>query len=193
MTEPLLGLVLAGGQSRRMQYDKALIAYHGTPQLLWTYRLVASLCRQTFISVRPDQHDKVRDNLPRIEDSQPAVGPASGLLAAAGYAPGKAWLVVACDLPYLSSEVLQHLVRQRDPQRPATAFRSVHDGLPEPLCAIWEPAGLDQLSQQVAAGRYCPRKTLAGADIRLLAPLQALALENVNTPAERDVAIGDLS
>ena len=48
--------------------------------------------------------------------------------------------MLACDLPFLADETLRHLIEHRDPSRLATAYRSSHDGLPEPLCAIWEPA-----------------------------------------------------
>ena len=47
--------------------------------------------------------------------------------------------MLACDLPLLDAATLEHLLRARDPRRAATAYRSSHDGLPEPLCAIYEP------------------------------------------------------
>ena len=52
----------------------------------------------------------------------------------------KAWLVLACDLPFLDRATLQHLIAQRASARLATAYRSSSDGQPEPLCAIFEPA-----------------------------------------------------
>ncbi|NNF61571.1 MAG: NTP transferase domain-containing protein [Gammaproteobacteria bacterium] len=184
MSETLFGLVLAGGDSTRMQRDKALLAYHDQPQLSWAYQLIAPFCEETFISVRNRQHDEVRDSLPRIEDELSDSGPAAGLLAAAASAPEQAWLVVACDLPFLNEKTLDHLVKHRDPESMATAFRSVNNRLPEPLCAIWEPAGLQLLREQVEGGLLCPRKALVRADTRLLDPVSATALDNINTPDE---------
>lgn len=192
MTESLYGLVLAGGRSRRMQRDKALLDYHGRPQLHWTYDLVAPFCSATYVSTRPDQHDPVRDALPRIDDEGEAIGPAGGLLAAARRRPEAAWLVAACDLPFLDRAVLEALVAARDPGRDATAYASAHDGLPEPLCAIWEPAGLRALDELVASGSYCPRKALMRARPRVLDLAHATALDNINTPRERRAALAGM-
>jgi molybdopterin-guanine dinucleotide biosynthesis protein A len=141
--------------------------------------------QRVFISVRANQRDEpVRRDLPQIVDAFDDAGPAAGILSAQALYPKAAWLVVACDLPRLDAETLQHLLRARDPQREATAFISSHDGLPEPLCALWEPASHGKLLERVQAGRSCPRKALIQGDTQLLQPLSALALDNINTPEE---------
>ena len=179
------GLVLSGGASRRMQHDKALIDYHGEPQLLWTYRLLSSVLDRVYISVRDDQRDEpVRRELPQIVDTFEDAGPAAGILSAQALYPDVAWLVIACDLPRLNVETLQRLLQARDPKREATAFISSHDGLPEPLCALWEPASHAKLLERVQAGRSCPRKALIQGDTQLLQPYAANALDNINTPEE---------
>lgn len=179
------GLVLSGGASRRMQHDKALIDYHGEPQLLWTYHLLSSVLDRVFISVRGDQRDEpVRRELPQIVDTFEDAGPAAGILSAQARYPDVAWLVVACDLPRLDVETLQRLLQARDPKREATAFISSHDSLPEPLCALWEPASHAKLLERVQAGRGCPRKALIQGDTQLLQPYAAHALDNINTPEE---------
>ncbi len=179
------GLVLAGGASRRMQHDKALIDYHGEPQLRWTYRLLASLLPRVFVSVKAGQRDEpVRGELPQIVDAHDDAGPAAGILAAQALYPEVAWLVVACDLPRLDAATLRRLLDARDPAREATAFISSHDGLPEPLCALWEPASHARLVARVEAGRLCPRKVLIEGDTQLLQPYTVHALDNINTPEE---------
>jgi molybdopterin-guanine dinucleotide biosynthesis protein A len=98
--------------------------------------------------------------------------------------PKAAWLVVACDLPFLNEQTLRHLVEHRDPRRLATAYKSSHDGLPEPLCAIWEPAAREPVLAYMATGKQCPRKFLINADTLLLDLPDARALDNVNTAEE---------
>jgi molybdopterin-guanine dinucleotide biosynthesis protein A len=182
---PVYGLVLSGGASRRMQHDKALIDYHGEPQLLWTYRLLKSVLPRVFISVRADQiNEPVRRELPQIVDTVDDTGPAAGILSAQALYPDAAWLVVACDLPRLDAATLQRLLQARDPSREATAFISSHDGLPEPLCALWEPSSHAKLLARVEAGKPCPRKALIQGDTHLLQPHFADALNNINTPEE---------
>lgn len=172
-----------------MQRDKATLAYHGLTQLEWAYGLLSSLCVRTFVSVRPEQRaEPVRARFPQIVDRLPGAGPLAGIVAALQEHPEAAWLVVACDLPFLTDSTLRRLIDHRDPHCIATAYRSTHDGLPEPLCAIWEPAARDAALAQLASGKSCPRKFLINANTRLLDLPDPRALDNVNTTAEFDVA-----
>jgi molybdopterin-guanine dinucleotide biosynthesis protein A len=190
---PLFGLVLAGGASTRMQRDKAAIDYHGQSQLHWTFRLLSHVCAATFVSVRPDQREEpTRAGLPQIVDRQPGIGPIAGISAALHAHPKAAWLVVACDLPFLSEQTLRYLVEHRDSRKLGTAFKSSYDGLPEPLCAIWEPAAREPVLAYVAAGKQCPRKFLINADALILDLPEARALDNVNTADEYRTTVATL-
>ena len=181
---PIYGLLLSGGASQRMQRDKAHVEYRGEPQLLRAWRLLAEVTDQAFVSVREDQRgDPLRAGLPMLIDSYDSIGPAAGILSAQDAHPDAAWLVLACDLPLLDQAALQTLLAGRDPAAEATAFLSRHDGLPEPLCAIWEPASHALLLQRYQAGEYCPRKALIRSNTTLLPP-PGEALDNINTPAD---------
>lgn len=186
MTAPVIfGLVLAGGASTRMRTDKAALDYHGQPQLRWAFELLSQFSAATFVSVRPDQRDDAtRSGYPQVVDRQPGIGPIAGICAALLEHPKAAWLVLACDLPFLNERTLQHLIARRDPHKVATAYRSSHDGLPEPLCAIWEPAARAAVLAHIADGKQCPRKFLINSDTALLDLPDARALDNVNTPEE---------
>ena len=76
--------------------------------------------------------------------------------------------------------------------RDATAFDSAHDGLPEPLCAIYEPGFRARLESLAAEGVRCPRKALLTSDTARLALPTTTALDNVNHPEEHDQALRDL-
>jgi molybdopterin-guanine dinucleotide biosynthesis protein A len=190
VTAPLYGLVLAGGRSSRMGRDKAALEYHGRAQLQRAHDLLEKLVTRTFISVRADQTaDPLRARFAQIVDAGDVEGPAAGISAAQKVHPEAAWLVLACDLPWLDIATLQLLIARRDPTRMATAFRSRHDGLPEPLCAIYEPAAAPALQTFLATGRNCPRKLLINSDTLLLDQPDTKALDNVNTPQELDAAL----
>lgn len=185
MSAALYGLVLAGGRSTRMGRDKAALVYRGRSQLDAAWALLAPRVERCFVSVRPDQvGDPTRAAHPQIVDGAEGVGPAAGLLAAQRAHPQAAWLVLACDLPFLDAASLDHLLAARDPARLATAFRSAHDGLPEPLCAVYEPAAAEPFARHVAEGRSCPRKFLIGHDALIVDLPDARALDNVNSAAE---------
>src|SRR5512138_65088 len=191
---PIFGLVLAGGASTRMQQDKALLQYHGRSQIEWAYELIAPFCVATFVSVRADQReDPIRSKFPQIVDRQPGSGPLAGISAALIEDPKAAWLVVACDLPFITEPTIRKLIEERDPQRIATAYRSSHDGLPEPLCAIWEPAAREVARAHLASGKNCPRKLLINSDCKLIDLPEPNALDNVNTPDELAAANARLS
>jgi molybdopterin-guanine dinucleotide biosynthesis protein A len=185
----LYGLVLAGGRSSRMRADKAALAYGARPQLAEAFDLVSRHAGRSFVSVRADQvAEPLRAAYPQVVDGDAGRGPVAGILAAQARHPECAWLVVACDLPHLDDAVLKDLLRLRDPARLATCFASTHDGLPEPLCAVYEPASRLALLAHVAAGRDCPRKFLMGHDVRVLEPRHGSALDNANTPEDAAAA-----
>ena len=182
---PLRGLVLAGGASSRMRRDKAALDYGGASQLDRVVALARRHVADVFVSVRADQvGDPVRARHPLVVDTFADGGPIAGIRSAFARAPAAAWLVLACDLPFLSDAAIEHLIRSRDPACFATAYRSTYDGLPEPLCTIWEPRSAGALAQWVAQGNKCPRKFLGAHPATLLDPIDAHALDNVNTPEE---------
>jgi len=182
---PLFGLLLAGGRSTRMRRDKAALQYHGRTQLEAAYGLLAKVTVQAYVSVRADQTaDPLRSRYPQIVDRDDHMGPLAGILAAQQRHPEAAWLVLACDLPLLDEATLRHLDKHRDRAGLATAYRSSHDGLPEPLCAVYEPASALPLARYAAAGRNCPRKFLLEQSAKLLEPLHAAALDNVNSSTD---------
>jgi molybdopterin-guanine dinucleotide biosynthesis protein A len=185
MNAPVYGLVLAGGRSSRMKQDKAALSYHGRTQLDWAIELIKPFVSQAFVSVRPDQiNDPIRAQYPQIVDTRDDLGPIAGIVAAQTAHPEVAWLVLACDLPFLDAGTLKHLLWARAPERMATAYRSSHDGLPEPLCAIWEPASRQAIAKYLETGKICPRKFLINSDVLLLEEPNPRALDNVNTPEE---------
>jgi len=189
----VFGLILAGGSSSRMQRDKAALQYGGKSQLDRAFELAARHVPRVFVSVRPSQvGDPARARHPMIVDSIAGEGPIVGIRSALAANPQVAWLVLACDLPFLSDAALSQLLRERDPTAVATAYRSTHDGLPEPLCAIWEPAAAAALAAYEAEGGRCPRKFLIRQAVPLLEPKDRRALDNVNTPEEYSRALASL-
>lgn len=150
---PLLGLVLAGGRSERLGQDKAAVVHDGRPLLERAVALAGTVVGHVLVAVRRDQvADGLRGRFRLVIDEASGIGPAAGILAAHAAEPRAAWLVLACDLPWLEAGDLEQLVAARDPAQDATAFRGARDGRPEPLCAIYEPATLARFQRTVASG-----------------------------------------
>lgn len=194
MSAPLYGLVLAGGRSSRMGEDKAALRVGDRSQLEQAMALLAPHVARAFVSVRADQRaDPLRGRFEQIEDTRENLGPVAGIIAAQERFPQSAWLVLACDLPLLDAATLEFLLRARAPERLATAFRSSHDRLPEPLCAVYEPASRAALAAYVARGQHCPRKFLLQADVHLVDEPNPRALDNANTPEEYAQAMSTIA
>ena len=190
---PVYGLILAGGSSSRMHRDKAALPYRGKSQLDRAFELASRHLSKVFVSVRASQTtDPTRAHRPMIVDCIAGEGPIVGIRSALAAYPDVAWLVLACDLPFLSDAALSQLLRERHAHGLATAYRSAHDGLPEPLCAIWEPAAGPALASYQNDGGHCPRKFLIRLAVPLLEPLDRRALDNVNTPEEYAEALATL-
>lgn len=187
-TYEVYGLVLAGGHSTRMGQDKGLVQWHGMPQRYYMAGILAGLCSKVFISCRQDQAAEIEQHYPTVIDAFPDTGPLGAILSALAAHPHKAWLVVACDLPLLDAATLQYLLQHRDPAAVATTYKSPHDGLPEPLVTLWEPASLPLLLEKANAGLRCPRKVLLNSHTHIINPPDGQRLMNANTPDEAAVA-----
>ena len=179
----LYGLVLAGGLSKRMGKDKAQLCYHGQSQLAWCVQLMSDICEKTFASVSAaNQNEALRSQYPQIVDENSFSGPIAGILSAMKKYPAVAWMVIACDLPFLTHSDLIYLRDNRDSTKCATAYHAEKNNLPEPLCAIWEPHSYPHLISLYKNAIHCPRKMLMQLQTYLLTPHNYLALHNVNTP-----------
>ncbi len=185
----LCGLVLAGGRSSRMGRDKASLLHpDGRPLGVRAFGLLCLAgCESVALSLRSGQElpDGFSASSPPdlIRDPEGASeGPLTGILAAMRTRPDADWLVVACDLPRLDATTLAALINRRLPGELFLAFRSEHDGLPEPLCAFYARESADLLASAQASGMRCPRKILLNHGCRLLMPVTPRALDNANTP-----------
>jgi molybdopterin-guanine dinucleotide biosynthesis protein A len=184
------GLVLAGGQSRRMGRDKALLLRDGQSQLAHMVSLLDAVVDRVFVSARNDQTgDAERSRFELIVDRYDDMGPIAGILSALQEYPDVDWLIVACDLPNIDDSTLRFLVENTSNNQPFTAFRSSHDGLPEPLCAVYKAGSDQQLREFVDAGMICPRKILIRSETCLLEQPNPSSLDNVNTPDDLEKSV----
>lgn len=181
----LLGLVLAGGESRRMKTDKALVRVEGQSLLQRSIKVLSPFVKEVFISARPGQRNQAQtDGVPVITDRLDGFGPFGGILSALLFRPQNPWLVIACDLPNLDPTTLERLLLNRCPLKHATVYISETDGLPEPLCAVYEPRSFTRLLEHLAIGDYGLRKMLMNSRIKELQNCHQNSLFNLNTPED---------
>ena len=146
--------------------------------------LLSAVCGEVYISCRRQQAGLLDRRQRRIFDAIPDQGPAGGILSAFRFAPQRAWLVLACDLPRVTPESVRFLLEHRDPSVAATVYVHPVDRRLQPLFAVWEVRALESLAARAARGNLSPRRTLEGLDCRLLPAADADVLTNVNSPQE---------
>jgi len=168
-----------------MGRDKALLVRDGQSQLAYLTGLLEGFVARVFVSARRDQQgDEERGRYAQIVDRYENIGPVAGILSALEEYPSVDWLVIACDLPNIDADTVHFLLEHRSTEHPFTAYTSTHDGLPEPLCAIYRSGCTDIVRQFVDDGVNCPRKILIRSETHLLEQPDPRALDNVNTPED---------
>lgn len=179
---PVKGLILAGGESSRMGKDKAQINYHGMPQIEYLKHQFNLLGLDTFISCKSSQYPEEEK---KIEDKMEGLGPFGAILSALEADSQVAWLVVACDLPYIQADDLAELLNNRNPETIATAYLNRETNFPDPLCAIWEPTSYQRMQHFLSKRYFSPRAVLINSNCQILEPRDAAILRNINTPEDR--------
>lgn len=181
-------LVLAGGGSRRMGQDKALLRHEGRTFLEHVIAALQTLTPNIFVVT--DRADKyascdARVVIDRFPDVGPVGGIASGLVAAG---PGTHY-VVPCDMPTVSASVLR-LVREQIGPDDDAAIPIINDE-PEPLYAVYRDTAAPKLLTYLESGRRSARGALSALRVRRVdesvirrvdATLTSFA--NINTPEE---------
>ncbi len=126
-----------------------------------------------------------------LDDVQAAKGPLAGILAAMRFRPEHAWLVAACDMPYISAEAIAWLLEQRRAEAWAVLPR-VASQLVEPLLAVYEPSILPVLEERAAAGwwGFQPLRDFDQVRGPEIPPGLAKDWVNVNTPEQIQSSMG---
>src|SRR5262249_39531196 len=131
--------LLAGGESRRMGKDKAILLFRGKP--LWQVQLeLLRKLRPTEILVSARTVPVWRPaNVRFVADDSPSRGPMSGLAASLARARTKHLLALAIDMPFVTEKYLKFLCSERQPG--CGVIPKIGDRF-EPLAAIYPKEGL---------------------------------------------------
>jgi len=196
--DPILtfdAVLLAGGRSRRMGSDKALLT---TPsgELLWQrqWRLLGEAgAGRRWLSVRADQ-TWVPPAVPTVRDLQPDAGPLAGVIAAWEESAATHLLVLAVDLPVLP---VTWLIRLKQRARPGCGVAGRHpEGHFEPLAAVyprsWLPLWVEALNQGATGLQRLLHAALESDRLQVepIGPADAPWFHNLNTPGDLRLTMG---
>lgn len=184
-------IVLAGGLSRRLGRDKAIEPFDGEPLISRVIGCLTELTAETVVVV----NSKARgEELPLPDDAKvpvdiyPDSGSLGGIFTGLSAASNDWGFVVACDMPFLNSVLISHMLTLRED---CDAVVPVLDGYPEPTHAAYSKVCLPHIERRLEARqlkiagffedvrvRYVSEDKIAGFDP------QHLSFFNINRPED---------
>jgi len=182
--------LLLGGASSRMGRPKQLLGFGGLSLgEIVAAALQASQDEAGFVLLGNGEFPRGGPHAAaRLPDAADFAGPAAGMIAAHRWAPQAAWIVTACDHPWLRAEHIEWLAGQRRPGRWAV-IPTQRDGQPSPMLALYEPQALEAMERMALAHPRHNARASALLELprtAVVAPPAELAdgWINVNTPEE---------
>ena len=196
------GFILVGGQSSRMGSDKSQLVFGertGVERIATALRPLTAIVRLVGSHVQAEA-----GGLENVPDTHERWGALGGICAALGACQSDWAVVVACDLPLVSSDLfhrLSDLIRQSDPQTLDAIVPVQADERPQPLCAVYRRQTCFKAARKlIAEGEHKPRALLAKVrtrwvEFRELADLPGSEhfFLNVNTPDDFERAVQALT
>ena len=182
----LAAAILAGGRARRMDgVNKGTLVVGQTAIIDRQLETLAAIARDIFVVGHSDSAWTSR-GLRVVPDEIRDAGPLGGIYTAIVRSPCERTLVVACDMPFLSSAFLRELAAVKD----ADLVIPRHTRGYEPLCAIYSRACADDIRERLARGMNEASRLPAGIRVTEIDVDNETFFVNVNTPHDYERARG---
>lgn len=186
-TTDVCAVILAGGQSRRMGFNKALVDIQGRPLIQLVIDQILPLTNQILISSNDHASYKFL-NYPIVSDYYEGRGPLAGFHAAMQQKVCALYFILACDLPNLRTSLLSNLLSLAEGYD-AVIPRS-QDGLVHPLCAVYRRTCFPSVEKALIRGASKVIETFLDDSLSIKwvspeeGPFQEADLANINTPED---------
>lgn len=188
------GVILAGGESSRMGRNKALMKVDGEAIIARSYRMLASLFHEVIVVTNtPDAYDFLPCR--KVADIHTGVGSIAGLEAGLAASGTERIFVSACDMPFLSPDLIRLLCGESGSCDAVVPINS--EGLREPLHAVYRKTALDVIRSVIENGEKSILHVLDTVDTRLIRQEAFSSISgavnsfsNVNTPEEYEKVTG---
>ncbi|HKO45027.1 MAG TPA: molybdenum cofactor guanylyltransferase [Pyrinomonadaceae bacterium] len=180
------GFILSGGQSRRMGRDKCELTLNGRT---FVERISDQMAPVTS-SIKVVGRLAPQSTLSHVADVYPGWGALGGVHAALANCSSEWALVVACDFPFVTTDLFARMAELGSDSDAAAPVQA--DGVPQPLCTLYrvEPC-LAQAEQLIKSGERKPIALLQSVRTRWMAFDELVDLEgsesffyNINTPED---------
>ena len=180
----LTGLVVCGGSSSRMGFDKSMLTYYSKPQKYHLYEMLRKFCSNVYISCNRDQ--VAETDLPYISDAEcfTDTGPAASLMSAFTLYTDKNFLIVGCDYPFIKEKNLKDFLASLKGDRPAAAFYNEKENLYEPLLAFYSSECSGLLKDMFKIKQYSLQYFLKAVCAEKYIPSDIRVIKSADTPED---------
>ena len=171
-------IILAGGQSRRMGQDKAVLEINGTPAI----KHVCEQLRSHFDQILVSSNNTEKHSIPGVmvvPDEVAGKGPLLGIASALRISRNDTNFVIACDIPEVDIGFVRRLIRNSrtfDAVVPQTGPSQY-----EPLFAVYKKSTLAAIDESIISGNYKILDPLKKCKVNYVKLLQAEQIKNLNT------------
>jgi molybdopterin-guanine dinucleotide biosynthesis protein A len=188
MNSEVTGIILAGGQSKRMGTNKAFVRLNGKQLIDYALDILKEVTPHVILSVGSESFRY--KNLPVVKDVYPGCGPIGGIYSALQYSNTDLNLVISCDLPFVPADLLKFLTEEaRNDDADVTLFVDEH-GYWQTLCAVYRKSILPQMEEAVIQKNLKLKMIVSEVKYRII-PVgkthkyyQSNAFLNMNTPED---------
>ena len=183
----LTGVVLAGGQSKCMGLNKALMPFENSTLIEKVLAALACFTNEQLIIGNPEIYSQFGTV---YSDVFPDKGPLAGLHSALLHSNTDLNFVVGCDMPNIDRSIFDHL--SKEVEEVFDAFVPIHDGMIEPLCAIYHKKCLPSFAKSLENGVLKLSEAFASVRVKFV-PVGAgssfedlQVFKNMNTPEDTE-------
>jgi molybdenum cofactor guanylyltransferase len=189
------GYILAGGASTRMGRPKPSLLLAGKRLTEIAYQKLDKLCTDVALieKISSNQSD-FRTILDAAPDDTQADGPLVAIYTALSDSETEWNFVLACDLPFVTSEFLEYLASSIDDKVDAIVPIQA-DARAQPLCGLYRRSCLEVAEMELRHGKRSPMALLDRVVTRFIDFSEFEHMEsaeefflNLNTPQEYDAA-----
>lgn len=176
--------VLAGGKSSRMGQDKGMILFQNKPMISHILEEVKKFELPLKIITNIDAYNVFGYEV--LKDIIPEKGPMGGIYTAIQHSKSDAVLILSCDTPFLTFEVINHLlsVAGNEGITVAQTENQLH-----PLCAVYKVSLKNELKKRIATGQLKMQEFIASVQSKVVnmdcfIEQKSNVFANMNTPMD---------
>ncbi|GAB5398458.1 MAG: molybdenum cofactor guanylyltransferase [Aureisphaera sp.] len=182
-SEHITGIILAGGKSKRMGHDKALLPFKGKPFLQHIIDALKPLVNDIIIVSDRTEYDQFGER--RVDDLVKNAGPLAGLYSGLYHTETENNIVVSCDVPLLKPSLLQRLITENETEYDAVQFQIEDKTMP--LIAMYKKRCMHSCYHLLESGERRLRVFVIGLNTHTIVLDEVTAIQATNVNTKKDL------